>query len=249
MKLTIEQFILLENYYLRHFPPHIPDEILQDYKTILEYKDIIKYTKPEKRILNYLLDTAIKKINNNQRFQRITFIKLIRWQWEKAFIDNVISDKLFFIFKSLITEVNETISWSLSVIIKDIELSQNNIEWLIDNYAISEHIRNRLLRYPKPNKAITIWCKERLQRKDLDERLSELIGLSLNFNIKFTHKDKTSLIWGIYYSKLSDNLKKELLLKHLTTDNFEELIKICERSNFIDIISQLYNDLDISSTL
>jgi len=242
MKLTPEQFILLENSYLRHFPTHIPDEIFQDYKTILEYKDLIRYAKPDKRILNHILDTVIEKIKSNQRFQKIPFIKLIRRQCDNTFIDITTSDKLFFVFKSLINKVNETIAWSLSVTIKDIELSQENIDWLIDNYEISEHLQNRLLRYPYPNKAITTWCNQRLEKKDLHNRLSELIGLKLNFDNSFTFKDKTSLIWGVHYSKLSDKSKKELLLKHLTVDNFEEFIKICEKNDFTDIISQLYND-------
>jgi hypothetical protein len=244
MKLTPQQFILLENSYLSYFPNHIPDEIFQDYKTILEYKDLIRYAKPDKRILSHLLDTAIEKIKAKQRFQKITFIKLIRGQCDSTFIDKVTSNKLFFVFKSLITEVNDTVAWSLSVTIKDIELSQDNIDWLIENYEISEHLQNRLLRYPKPNEAITAWCEQRLKKKDLDNRLSELVGLRLNFDTDFTFKDKTSLIWGIHYSKLTDIKKKELLLKHLTDENFEELIKICEKNNFMDIISKLYNDVD-----
>jgi len=242
MKLTPEQLTLLENSYLRHFPTRIPNEIFQNYKTILEHKELIRYAKPNKRILNHLLDTVTEKIKSNQRFQKITFIKLIRWQCGSTLIDSITSDKLFFVFKSLINEVNEKIAWSLSVTIKDIELSQENITWLIDNYEISEHIQNRLLRYPKPTKAITTWCDQRLKKKDLDNRYSELIGLKLNFDTNFTLKDKTSLIWGIHYSKLSDKSKKELLLKHLTADNFEEFIKICEKNNFTDLISQLYND-------
>jgi hypothetical protein len=242
MKWTPEQFVLLENAYLRHFPTHIPDELFQDYKTILEYKALIRYAKPDKRILNHLLDTAIDKINRKQRFQKITFIKLIRCHCDNTFIDKKTSDKLFFVFMSLIYEVNETIAWSLSVTIKDIELSHENIEWLIENFESSEHIRNRLLRYPKPNKSISDWCDRRLKNKDLENRKSELIGLRLNFDHDFNIKDKTSLLWGIYYSKLSESKKKELLIKHITIDNFEELIKICEKSDYTDIISQLYND-------
>lgn len=41
MKLTREQFVLLENCYLRHFPTHIPDEIFQDYKTYLSIKTLL----------------------------------------------------------------------------------------------------------------------------------------------------------------------------------------------------------------
>ena len=77
LKLTPEQYQLLESSYLRYFPVYIPDEILVDYKTIIEYKDIIKLTQPDRRILNHLLDTVINKIKLNQRFQKITFIKLL----------------------------------------------------------------------------------------------------------------------------------------------------------------------------
>ena len=243
MKLTPEQFYLLEISYLKNFPTHIPEELLLDYKSILGYKDLIRYAKPDRRILNHILDVVIEKIKTNQRFQKITFIKLIRWQCDITFIDKDISDKLFFVFQSLICEINETISWSLGVTIKDVELSQTNINWLIENYELSEHIQNRLLRYPNPNKAITNWCDQRLKHKDLENRLSELIGLKLNFFQKFTSKNKKSLLWGIHYSKLEDNIKKELLLKHMTSDNFEELIKICEKNNFTDLISKLYNDI------
>ena len=235
---------MLENSYLRHFPSHIPDEIFQDYKTILKYKELIRYAKPDKRILNHLLDIVIEKIKSNKRFQKITFIKLIRWHCDITFIDSKTSGKLFFIFKSLINEVNETIAWSLSVIIKDIELSQENIDWLIDNYEISKHIQNRLLKYPIPNKSITSWSNQRLKEKDLKNRLSELIGLLLNFDTDFTLNDKTRLIWGVHYSKLPDKKKKELLVKHLTAENFEEFIKICEKNKYIDIIANLYNEIE-----
>lgn len=96
MKLTREQYIILENSYLRHFPTNIPEEILLDYKSVLEFKDLIRYSKADKRILSHLLDIVIDKITTKQRFQKITFIKLIRWQCDNSFIDSDLSDKLFF---------------------------------------------------------------------------------------------------------------------------------------------------------
>ncbi|MPL87891.1 hypothetical protein SDC9_33904 [bioreactor metagenome] len=243
MNLTREQYIILENSYLRHFPTNIPEEILLDYKSVLEFKALIRHSKADKRILSHLLDIVIDKITTKKRFQKITFIKLIRWQCDNSFIDSDLSDKLFFVFKSLIAEVNDTILWSLSVIIKDIELSQENIDWLIEHYQDSEHIQNRLLRYPIPNKGITTWSDQCLKQKKLQNRISELIGLKLNFYPDFNYKNKTSLLWGIHYSKLQDKTKKELLIKHMTHENFEELIKICEKNEFVDVISQLYNDL------
>jgi hypothetical protein len=241
--LSPEQCALLECSYLRYFPTEIPDAILEDYETIIEFKDLIKSAKPNKRILYRLLDTCIEKIQSKQRFQKILLIKLIRHHREDALIDRPTSDKLFVVFKSLINEVNERIAWTLSVALKGIELSPESVDWLIANYPSSVHIQNRLLRYPKPNRPITMWAYERLKKNDLEDRLSELIGLCLNFDSNFVHKDKTSLIWGIHYSKLPDQKKKALLLKHLTTDNFEGLIKLCERNNYTDVISKLYKSI------
>ncbi|MEC4036912.1 hypothetical protein [Myroides odoratimimus] len=241
MKLTSEQFILLEKTYYQHFSNDIPVEIFQDYKSIIKNKELLRYASPDQRILNNILDVAIGKMKHKQRFQKITFIKLIRCQCENIQVDSTTGDKLFYIFKSLISTVNDKISWSLSVTIKDKVISQENINWLIENYEISEHIQNRLLRYPFPNKAITKWANQRLKKKDLNERLSELIGLKLNFDTNFSCKDKTKLVWGIHFSKLSEELKKELLLKHVTTENLEYVLEICDRNSFTDIIHNLYH--------
>jgi tetratricopeptide (TPR) repeat protein len=69
------------------------------------------------------------------------------------------------------------------------------------------------------------------------------IKLKPNYEMIFYSKIKIARMLDVKRSN-SDKTKKELLLKHLTADNFEELIKICEKNNFTDIISQLYNDFD-----
>lgn len=52
--------------------------------------------------------------------------------------------------------------------------------------------------------------------------------------------NKLNLVWGIHFSKLNDDIKKELLLMHLSVDNFDEVIKICERNKYTDMILQFY---------
>lgn len=242
IKLTDGQYELLKSIYLQNFPDKIPDEVFCDYDTVLKHRQLIKYSNPDKKILNHLLDIVIDKIKNNKRFQRITFIKLIHSQCDNRIIDNKITEKLFFVFKSLINEVNDQIAWKLSVTIKDIELEQENINWLIANYEDSEHIQNRLLRYPNPNKGISAWAEERLKKRDMQERESELIGLKLNFDMNYNFEDKSKLIWGVHYAKISSNDKKKLLLRHMVQDNFEEFLKICEKNDFNDIISQIYTE-------
>jgi hypothetical protein len=241
--LNTNQINLLKYSYLSHFPIKIPKKYFQDYESVIKYKELIKYAEPNKNILNQLLDITIEKIRNKSRYKKTILIILIRSQLKPIYIDKNTSKKLFFIFQSLILKLRSNITWSISILIRDIVLSKDNIKWLINNHEKSEHIHNRLLRYPKPNKDITKWGKCCLKERILNNRISELIGLQLNFNRNYTYKNKTVLIWGIHYSKLKNSVKKQLLLKHLTQNNFEEMIKICERNKYYDIIAFLYNNL------
>jgi len=46
------------------------------------------------------------------------------------------------------------------------------------------------------------------------------------------------MVWGIFYSDLNDEEKQALLNKHLNPNNLEEILKICERKHFIDLIAK-----------
>lgn len=243
-EISRENYLILEKCYLTNFPSNIPDEVLKNYKTIIEFKELIKNSIPEKRILNNILDVAITKINNKERFQKILFIKIIRKQIKPEFVDEKITEKLFYIFQSLLNEVNSDISWSLSFLIKDIKLTEDNIKWLIENCDKSEHIINRLLRYPFPNEKITKWGKTCFKNIEFKSRLSELISLQLNFDKNYSHKDKNALLWGIHYSKLDDKTKKNLLINKSDNENFISLIKICKKNNFMDVIENIYLELN-----
>lgn len=146
MKLPAEYYQFLEDAYLRHFPVNIPNECLGDYNTILQFKHLIKRTIPNARVLGRLLDIVIDKIENRQRFQKLTMLKLIKHQLQHGNLEKDTVDKLFFIFQALIIGATDEVAWKLTTTIKGIELSDEHIGWMIDNYDKSEHIVNRLLR-------------------------------------------------------------------------------------------------------
>jgi len=51
------------------------------------------------------------------------------------------------------------------------------------------------------------------------------------------------LAWGIYYSKLPADEKQRLLDKHFYADNLGELLKICEREGFPNLIAKWYQEI------
>lgn len=244
MRLPVAQYQFLEDVYLRHFPIDIPDECLESYESIISHKDLLRRTKPSEKILHRLLDILIERISKNLRYQKLTMVKLIKQQLHPELMTDEVINRLFFIFQSLIVDATDEVAWKLTMTIKDIELGDEQIIWLVDHYEKSNHIINRLLRYPKANKTIYRWAQKCLDNAELENRLSELIGIQLNFNIKYKHKDKIAYVWGIHYSKLDERSKKDLLLKAITVKTIDEVIKICERNLYMDIVEFLYSECE-----
>lgn len=241
MRIHAEHHEILENAFFRNFPTQIPYEYLESYSSILKNKKLIKYAEPDLNILISVLDVVIELLKLKTRFQKLTLLRLIKHHLPSTNIQFETTEKLFFIFQELIIGASEELGWKLTMLIKDIQLSNEQIDWLIANYSDSLHIVNRLLRYPKPDKSITKWAKERLKQNDLNERLSELIALQLNFNKNFKHKNSLAYVWGIHYSKLDDKVKKDLLLRATTNKTIIDIVAICERNNYLDIIALYYS--------
>lgn len=241
MKLNEYNNQLLEHTYLQLFPEEIPSSLLNDYKSILELEGLLKHAQPSKKVLNHLLNIICKKIENNQRFRKATFIKLIRAHIKDEFLDDKILDKLFFVFKWYINNLDEELQWKVATFLKDRELKDDQIYWLIDHWESSIHFLNRLLRYPKANEIISKWALDNIYNEDLIDRKSELIARILNFDTGYTDEDKVSFVWGIYHSKLDINKKEMLLVKSITNDTFEHIIEIAFRLELTDLIKNLYN--------
>jgi hypothetical protein len=243
MKFTADHYRLLQARYLEHFPEDFPMDMIQDYSSILRFRDYLKNSKPDKQLLTILLDMVLLKIERGQRFQKILLLKLILNHLSCGDIDAVILSKVFRIYQQLIVGEPDEVCWKLSKLIKDRELSSEQVDWLLVNYETSEHILNRILRYPVKNKAISLWAETAINNEELINRRAEIIGLILNFRPKYRHKDHQALAWGIYYSKLTDQEKQELLDRHFYADNLRELLKICEREGFTDLIAKWYNGI------
>ena len=243
MKFTADHYRLLQSRYLEHFPEDFPLDLICDYSSILRFRDYLKNSQPDKQLLTILLDIVLLKIGRGQRFQKIVLLKLISNHLNCGDIDTGIIDKVFRIYQQLICHEPDEVCWKLSKLIKDRELLPDQVNWLLANYESSEHILNRILRYPVKNKSISQWAETAINNEELANRRAEIIGLILNFRPKYRHRDHQALAWGIYYSKLSDEEKRALLDKHFYADSLGELLKICEREGFTDLIAKWYLEI------
>lgn len=239
-KLSLKSLSILYYQTIQFFPDNIPESFLISYEEILKLENFIKFSSPNKKILHRLLDIVLDLLENNRRFQKFRLVKLIQVHSKFIVVNKTLLEKFFKVYQNLIFNSNAETCWKLSVILKEVILNNQQINWLIENAKENEFIQNRLLRYPQKNKLISNWAKEMMSKNLLESRKSELIGLILNFDQRFLTDNNNNMMWAIHYSKLSPKDKQSLLKKYLTDESLSEFIEVCSRNQFFGLIAEVY---------
>lgn len=198
---------------------------------------------------DYLLSVFVNTLVDKSRFvNKVDCFKVVRFAIKRNFIECQfpieIIDKLFFLFKAFHLfkppSNYDIISW-LSVSLKDQVLSDEQVDWLIQNAATDETILNRLLRYPKWNKSISQWASKSLGSEVVEGRESELYGRLIRDKIPdiLQGKESNSIAWGIYYSDNTVETKENLLLAVSEESNLHSVCGIAHRLNLPNVIKEL----------
>jgi hypothetical protein len=208
---------------------------------IVEYRNILKSGSLDDQSIIYLVDFIVNNLENNVRFKRVECIKilkrLVKNRRTEGYFPKELSKKLFYLYKHFIFKGSEEVQWAVSVFIKDQILDDDEIKWLIENYLESDHLVNRLLRYPEYNQLITEWAKEIYLSGNCPDRLSEVIALTIQYDLPEYVSEKSNVIsWAIYYSKCSIEKKEELLVKYLDYENYHSALECAERLNIPSIV-------------
>lgn len=189
-------------------------------------------------VCNYIL---LKKRNKKELSKRVLY-KILK-NSEDRISDTVIIDMVFFVYKKYILKNGEDV-WHLSYYLKDVPLSDEQIDWLLENCNSNEYVLNRLLRYPLKNFKIAEWAFELLKNSDIyPERISEYLALAIIKNNLFEHYyndtniHTSDLAWVIFYTILED--KEKYLEKLLSRDsNCVQISSVALRLGFNSIIEK-----------
>jgi hypothetical protein len=152
-----------------------------------------------------------------------------------------ITHKLFKLYQNFIFSEREEIQWCVSAFLKDQLLISKDIEWLIGNYSRSNHIVNRLLRYPEPTDAIRKWAEQVRSSSQLSDRRSEILGLLLpeRYQELQATEDAASLAWAVYYSRSNDSEKEKMLLQLASIETVESVREVALRLNYLTPIKKI----------
>lgn len=244
------QFLELELFKLR------PSEYIKQYVTsmrdVYEKRAMLKECYLDFDSFDYLLSIFVDLAKGESKFtRRLDCFKVLKYAVKYNFtgqqFPNRIKDKIFYLYKKYIFSENEDIAWCLSVMLKDQVLENDQIEWLIENCSKDENILNRVLRYPKVNELIEDWANTVVDAGEdageFEGRRSEVYGILIKDTMpeKLKCKDSKALVWGIYYSKNSDEVKQNLLIEFADRSNLGSVAEICHRLNYPKVIVSLIN--------
>lgn len=226
-----------------------PEQFLPLYvkntKDIYEHRHLLKQLLVSEYALNYLLDILIAVVKNRARFRTLDCLRVIRAilknnPFELKLGEKTIN-KLFYLHQAYIFHKNQQVSACANVLVKSQSLDDESVSWIISNWENSEHLLNRLLRYPVKHPLVTQWATEMYQKHQLRDRKAELIALLIDENIpSFIEENKNTIIWAIYYSRVPDEVKQRLLMERFSVENLESLWKVSVRLKYSNVIELMH---------
>lgn len=223
----------------------LPDEylplLIREPRDIYTYRHVLKQLILSSFSINYLLDILIEAVKTRARFRTLDCLKVLRSVLKNnpfnVTLDGSTSSKLFYLFKMFVFHKNEHIRACANMLIWSQCLDEDELKWLIDNWDKSDHILNRVLRYPQRHTLIARWAETIYKQDLLPRRRSEVVALLIDNHIpKFVQEDNEVIIWAIYYSRISDDKKQRLLIERFTTESMEPLWEISLRLRYGNVI-------------
>ena len=216
-----------------------PEGALDNYcssiRDIYENRYLIRELPYKEWIVEKVGGIILSTINDRKRFRQLPCLKVLRAIVRDNYSPPLSKDTvsiLFGIYRHYIFSGKPDYEWCVSSLIKDRELNSDEIEWLIDNWDKSDHLVNRLLRYPTDNRQVSDWAKERYEKDELLERKSELMARFIDGEFSSLLENEESpaaLTWAVYYSLSDIKAKEEMLIRIASLHDEENLLEVCSR--------------------
>lgn len=223
----------------------LPEEFLPVYvrstKDIYEHRSLLKQLLLGDYALNYLLDIIVKAVEDGARFRMLDCLKVVKAILKNnplgLELDSRTVGKLFYLYKTFIFHKNEKIQACANLLVRFQCLNDDGVSWLVSNWNRSEHSLNRLLRYPKKHPLITQWAKGIYQQGQLRDRQAEIAALLIDESIPpFVTEDEDTIVWAIYHSRVSDEIKQRLLMERFSVESLDSLWKVSVRLRYSAVI-------------
>ena len=215
-------------------PEGLLDKYCASIRDIYENRYFLRELPYKEWIVEKIAGIIISAIREKKRFRQLPCLKVLR-----SIVKDNISPPLSAKTVSLLIEIYQhyifsgkpDYEWCVSSLLKGRELRNGEIKWLIDNWNESEHLVNRLLRYPSFNSQISKWAKQRYINSDLLERKSEIMACFIkdDFSNLLENESPGSIAWAIYYAQAATVEKEDMLIQLASLYDEPNLVEVCLR--------------------
>jgi len=202
--------------------------------------------------IEYLTGLVFDRVRQSRRRNLIYGLQAIKWLLRNRNendlpIPEAIVDRLFELYQNFVFDRLDEIRWCVSAILKDKPLQSYQIRWLLDHYQESEHIVNRLLRFPRFDSVIADWARAMMRIHKLEERTSELLGRLIFQTLppEAVQLPIPTVLWGVYHSSAESAVKQRLLEQSASADSMDDLIEISLRLHLPAILKKFVNQNSI----
>ncbi|TKJ30496.1 MAG: hypothetical protein CEE40_04675 [Chloroflexi bacterium B3_Chlor] len=233
---------LLEKHLMRFYPERFLPNHVRTARDLFDNRRFVREFACDEFALKYLLDVIIEAVQDGERFRTLDCLRVIRDIVKRRPSELQLGcrtlDRLFFLYRAFIFHRNADVRWCVSWFVKDQVLDDDKIRWLISNYKKSKHVVDRLLLHPCRHPLITDWAAKVWEAGEFRDRRSQVIGLLISDDIPpfVGETDNTAIIWAIYYARVTDEVKRQLLMKHFSFDGIDALLEVCNRLDYPSVL-------------
>lgn len=226
---------LLKEKLWEYYPERFLVENIRSVHDIYTHRLTLKRMYCNTSVLHHILPIIIDANANGVRHRTHDCLRVIRGILRngdtRCIVDPEAIQQLFYLFQLFVFHRNPEVQACVNSCLIDQILDDQNITWIINHYNLSHHCTNRLLRYPRYHPLIAEWALECYIKGDLESRRSELIACMIEDEIPQValEADTDTLLWAIFYSRLSISNKAMMLCRYFVPDSVETLLQICDR--------------------
>lgn len=221
---------------------------LQSLDDVAKHRSRLRLCRYSNLAVEHVATLLWDTINRKRRKNIIYGLRALKWMLNNRGdgtypIESTTVDRLFELYQHFIFDRLEDIRWCMSAILKDKTLRPSQVRWLIEHQAESEHVVNRLLRYPIFDAAIADWASGMLGARRFKERRSELLGRLIVDRLPLECREfpAATVLWAVYYSCAPINVKSTLIETCAEDVAIEHVIEICLRLELPEVLHKLRN--------
>ena len=202
MKRSADEILFLKRALIFFDPGAKVRSRVSDVRMMWELRHELKRLSYHPAVLSHLARLVRGALTENRRFRVFDCVKVLRAQIvasEGRKVPSRVVRDLFAIYRQLILTGREELQWALSRLIRDQKLTDEEIAWLVERWRESDHLVNRLLRYPVPHPAVVAWARQCYAAGLLSDRKSELLALLIPEDgiAPFAKEDPVDLAWAL----------------------------------------------------